>query len=153
MKKQDETSSGTTTDQPGNSYNGGNGSEEVPEAANGEDDGKNASSKSEVAEAEEDRDISTSDGEKDVGRPKTNAEASLDAEKSTITLYPYPPYPPYSYPPHFAMPPHGAAVPSNPMTSPANPHEYTDVSAMSDPLPDNRNRGGVSEIFPIKLHK
>jgi len=30
---------------------------------------------------------------------------------------------------------------------------YRDYSKMSDPLPDGRNRGGVAEIFPVKLHR
>jgi len=30
---------------------------------------------------------------------------------------------------------------------------YRDFSKMSDPLPDGRNRGGVAEIFPVKLHR
>jgi hypothetical protein len=154
MKEQDETTSRTTTDQPGRSENGGDGNEEVKEAVNGEDE-KNSSSKSEAAETEEKKDATASEGKKEDGSAKTNAEPSLNTAKSPVPapLYPYPSYPPYPYPPPFAMPPPGSALPGNHMPSPANPHEYTDVSIMSDPVPDNRNRGGVSEIFPIKLHK
>lgn len=30
---------------------------------------------------------------------------------------------------------------------------YRDFSKMTDPIPDGRNRGGVAEVFPIKLHR
>jgi hypothetical protein len=154
MKEQDETTSRTTSGQPGKSENGGDGIEEVQEAVNGEDE-RNSSSKSEAAGTEEQKDATASEGKKEDGSSKASAEPSLNAAKSPVPapLYPYLSYPPYPYPPPFAMPPPGSALPGNPMTSPANPHEYTDVSTMSDPVPDNRNRGGVSEIFPIKLHK
>ena len=36
----------------------------------------------------------------------------------------------------------------------ANPYQYTDVSNLNDPVPDTRrNRGGVTEPFPEKLHR
>ena len=60
-----------------------------------------------------------------------------------IPIQPY--YPPYPYHPYPVMyPGHG----------PANPAVYTDASAMMDPPPDTRrNRGGVTEPFPEKLHR
>ncbi|CAJ1936515.1 unnamed protein product [Cylindrotheca closterium] len=30
---------------------------------------------------------------------------------------------------------------------------YKDYSKLSDPVPDGRNRGGVMEVFPVKLHR
>ncbi|KAL3937313.1 MAG: hypothetical protein SGBAC_007565 [Bacillariaceae sp.] len=30
---------------------------------------------------------------------------------------------------------------------------YRDCSKMTDPIPDGRNRGGVMEVFPVKLHR
>ncbi len=36
----------------------------------------------------------------------------------------------------------------------SNPYNYADVSNLSDPIPDTRrNRGGVTEPFPEKLHR
>eukprot|EP00980_Cylindrotheca_fusiformis_P030325 scaffold24656_cov181-Cylindrotheca_fusiformis.AAC.2 len=154
MADQDETASSNTPDQPGKSDNEGNGAEEVHEAADGED-GDISNGKSANAEKPQNTDISVSNREKDDVPREMGDQHALNADKSPIltSMYPYPTYPPYPYPPHFAMQPPGSVIGSNPMTSPANPHEYTDVSTMSDPAPDNRNRGGVSEIFPIKLHK
>lgn len=76
---------------------------------------------------------------------------------------PYYPYPPYHYP---MPPPHHAYMPPNPhdpysnhhlytgTASSSNPHVYTDASTMVDPAPDTRrNRGGVTEPFPEKLHR
>ena len=57
----------------------------------------------------------------------------------------YAPYPPPYYPlyPTDYM-----------MTGPINPHTYTDASTMSDPATDTRrNRGGVTEPFPDKMHR
>lgn len=39
-------------------------------------------------------------------------------------------------------------------TGAQNPHLYTDAATMNDPAPDTRrNRGGVTEPFPEKLHR
>jgi len=64
--------------------------------------------------------------------------------QSIIPIQPY--YPPYPYPYYPGMPMAGQA--------PSNSTMYTDASAMMDPPPDSRrNRGGVTEPFPEKLHK
>jgi hypothetical protein len=40
------------------------------------------------------------------------------------------------------------------LTGPINPHVYTDASAIADPTADTRrNRGGVTEPFPEKMHR
>jgi HSF-type DNA-binding len=65
-------------------------------------------------------------------------------------FYPYP----YPYP---RMPPAYSAPPPTTdymLTGPQNPHTYTDAAGMIDPVPDTRrNRGGVTEPFPEKLHR
>ena len=65
------------------------------------------------------------------------------------------PIQPYGYPNfYYAVPGYVTPGPPNPMTGTYDPSTYTDVSAMEDPLPDTRrNRGGVSEPFPQKLHR
>ena len=67
---------------------------------------------------------------------------------------------PFRVSPHYGPPPPPPATfLSHPavhhsMTKAANPHKYTDVSVLNDPVPDmRRNRGGVMEIFPEKLHR
>lgn len=69
---------------------------------------------------------------------------------SNTPIHPYMPY----YP---AM---MSGFPAAPSTDPlltgatANPYQYTDVSNLNDPVPDTRrNRGGVTEPFPEKLHR
>uniref|UniRef100_A0A7S1YDK1 HSF-type DNA-binding domain-containing protein n=1 Tax=Grammatophora oceanica TaxID=210454 RepID=A0A7S1YDK1_9STRA len=72
----------------------------------------------------------------------------------------YPPPPPYSYyapPPYAPYPPPPMPIP-RPPPPPAYPATttttYRDVSGMADPAPDaRRNRGGVTEPFPEKLHR
>jgi HSF-type DNA-binding len=67
---------------------------------------------------------------------------------------PYYPYP-YAYPVHVQPPPYHPPPPSDYLlTGPQNPHTYTDASGLVDPIPDTRrNRGGVTEPFPEKLHR
>jgi hypothetical protein len=84
--------------------------------------------------------------------------------------YPYPPYPYYppvpGYAPGYAhappqqqqQPAGGAAADSSnnnsTMTGSINSYQYTDISNCGDPAPDTRrNRGGVTEPFPEKLHR
>ncbi len=70
---------------------------------------------------------------------------------------PPPPHPYYSYPFAYPMPPPPYVAPPPAdylLTGPQNPHSYTDAAAMADPAPDTRrNRGGVTEPFPDKLHR
>ena len=78
---------------------------------------------------------------------------SPDASLQQMPVQPYV-YPPYPYYPPMAgyapMPMH----PAHMMTSATNPYQYTDVASLHDPVPDTRrNRGGVTEPFPEKLHR
>jgi hypothetical protein len=73
-----------------------------------------------------------------------------------IQPYGYPPGYPY-YPP---MPGYAPNLASSPgadhfqMMATSSPYGYTDVSTSVDPAPDTRrNRGGVTEPFPEKLHR
>jgi len=67
----------------------------------------------------------------------------------------YPYHYPHVPPPGYAPPPiHQPHVDYNMYTGSQNPHVYTDASTMTDPAPDTRrNRGGVTEPFPEKLHR
>jgi hypothetical protein len=104
--------------------------------------------------------------------PSTPAVPNTPAQHSTATtpgpltpgsqqvpIQPYA-YPPYYYPAvpgyaqHPATMPHGAHQADHLMTCATNPYQYTDVSNLGDPIPDTRrNRGGVTEPFPEKLHR
>lgn len=80
-----------------------------------------------------------------------------------IQPYAYPPYAYYPPMPGYA-PPTSAGIASSALmpnsggagflTGSTNPYQYTDVSNLGDPQPDTRrNRGGVTEPFPSKLHR
>ena len=61
----------------------------------------------------------------------------------------------YSFPPNMGFMQNFMPAPSN-LTGQAslNPSRYTDAAYIADPVPDTRrNRGGVTEPFPEKLHK
>ena len=58
------------------------------------------------------------------------------------------------------VPPYGAIVrglTADPLGNKNVPKDsktnYRDFSKMADPIPDGRNRGGVAEVFPLKLHR
>jgi hypothetical protein len=75
-----------------------------------------------------------------------------------VQAYGYPPYPYYSAMPGYAPPQtmaFGSSHQPDPMlTNATNPYQYTDVATLHDPAPDTRrNRGGVTEPFPEKLHR
>lgn len=83
--------------------------------------------------------------------PNTPGQQSITPQQ--VPIQPY-----ASYPPTYYYPNYGAPLPSpsahHLMTGTTNPYQYTDVSHCSDPIPDNRrNRGGVTEPFPSKLHR
>ena len=73
--------------------------------------------------------------------------------------YPPPPYPYYPPMPGYApppqpMPPYQSSSTDAYLTGPRDPYQYTDVATVADPAPDTRrNRGGVTEPFPEKLHR
>jgi hypothetical protein len=89
-------------------------------------------------------DKGTQDGEED--RSSDLAAKSLPATPSDDTSTPARPAAPphYSfYPPPYAFHPHYPQVPP-----------LFDTSGVPDPIPDSRrNRGGVTEPFPEKLHR
>jgi hypothetical protein len=69
---------------------------------------------------------------------------------SNTPIHPYIPY----YPTMMSTFP--ASTSADPLLTGANanPYQYTDVSNLNDPVPDTRrNRGGVTEPFPEKLHR
>lgn len=96
----------------------------------------------------------------DRGVPKSNSEPTPGgSEVQTPFIQTPTPIQPY-FPFHatMTMPTYQPTplAPRDPfMTGTAsNPYRYTDVSHVSDPVPDTRrNRGGVSEPFPEKLHR
>ena len=94
-------------------------------------------------EEEEDDENGSDDGDEEV--PSTpNAHSA-----TPIHIQPY--YTPYTtyYHPYPAEYQSGYM-----MTGPINPHAYTDASTMADPVTDTRrNRGGVTEPFPEKMHR
>jgi len=68
-------------------------------------------------------------------------------------IHPYIPFYPAVIPGFSAQPQPPTADPLLTGTG-TNPYHYNDASAMNDPVPDTRrNRGGVTEPFPEKLHR
>jgi hypothetical protein len=105
--------------------------------------------------------------------PSTPAATSAPGQESTartpgqltpglhqipIQPYAYPPYPYYPPVPGYAPPPtamhHLPQQGDQMLSGSTNPYQYTDVANLGDPMPDTRrNRGGVTEPFPEKLHR
>lgn len=88
--------------------------------------------------------------------PNANNGQPAQTTQQGVALAPIHPYIPY----------YTAMIPAFPQPLPpanddvfltgatTNPYQYKDVSAMKDPVPDIlRNRGGVLEPFPEKLHR
>jgi hypothetical protein len=89
------------------------------------------------------------------GQQSTGTRTPLTPGQHQVPIQPYayPPYPYYPPAPGYAPPP-GSHLADQMMTGSTNPYQYTDVSNMGDPMPDTRrNRGGVTEPFPEKLHR
>lgn len=98
-------------------------------------------------------------GQHSASTATTATPGPLTPAVQQIPIQPYS-YPPYSYyPPTMGYPPPPTMHPGghqtdHMMTGANNPYQYTDVSNLSDPVPDTRrNRGGVTEPFPEKLHR
>ena len=98
--------------------------------------------------------------EKHHGRIEPQAQpqqqVASPAGKATTTGVPIQPYGYASFPyyPAAMAPSYTASSTVHMMTGTNNPYTYTDVSGMGDPAPDTRrNRGGVVEPFPEKLHR
>ena len=61
---------------------------------------------------------------------------------------------PFRVPMHYMQPPKVLHPQTHSLTKAVRPDQYTDVSTFKDPIPDtNRNKGGVTEMFPQKLHR
>lgn len=83
--------------------------------------------------------------------PDTPSSVNPPSQQSQMTPQPMnvpvQPFYPYPYPHYPGMPMHY-------MPHPSSSNVYTDASTMMDPPPDaRRNRGGVTEPFPEKLHR
>ena len=89
--------------------------------------------------------------EEEASAPNTPSSAAAQA----MQAHPMPPFYPYPYPPYPGMMPHGYPAPPAAGDSPGYADKpYTDAASMPDPPPDTRrNRGGVTEPFPEKLHR
>jgi hypothetical protein len=86
------------------------------------------------------------DGEKDNEDYDEAPDTPTGYSNTPIHIQPYySTYHPVYYPPY----------PTDyTLTGPINPHVYTDASTIADPTADTRrNRGGVTEPFPEKMHR
>lgn len=98
---------------------------------------------------EENERLEENDGEngEEQSLPTTPASVSQPIQQQPLTPQPVPiqPYYPYPYPQYPGVPYH---------FPPNNTTVYQDCSTMTDPPADSRrNRGGVTEPFPEKLHR
>jgi len=118
-----------------------------------ENDGKDAQHGSEAttpSKKKKDKKDENDDQDDDKPPPTATTPASTTA---TTTPQPHQGMPFYPPPYPFPMPP-PAGIPSGGEYSNNNPYGYTDASKLGDPAPDvRRNRGGVTEPFPEKLHR
>lgn len=89
----------------------------------------------------------------DVAETSSNQNSQTSGSTPGVGPTPIQPYIPY-YP---AVMPGFPALPQTDVrlvSTNSNTHQYVDVSNLSDPIPDTRrNRGGVTEPFPEKLHR
>ena len=126
-----------------------------------DDDGEDDNTNDDHDKQEEDEDEDGDDGdEEDDEEEDEEGRDSHHGSPQTPMPPPMPPYYPYPYaypvhpghvqPPQYLPPPPTDYL----LTGPQNPHTYTDASGLGDPIPDTRrNRGGVTEPFPEKLHR
>jgi hypothetical protein len=105
----------------------------------------------EKAEKQEGKETEKSGAEAKNENPAAGATATHGVPIQPFFSYPFPPY----GPPGMPMPGVPPMVPPPGVEQPnASAGGYTDRSTMPDPPPDTRrNRGGVTEPFPDRLHR
>ena len=89
------------------------------------------------------------------GQPSPHQQQQQQQQPHPAQQVPIQPAYSYNFPQNVGFMPSFIPAPSN-LTGQAalNPSRYTDAAYIADPVPDlRRNRGGVTEPFPEKLHK